>query len=103
MREVVGLKTDDLRGERQRRLFRALAARFRDVPLVDLHGTLRTRLLSLFWKGTVYRYPKYALTRRLFLLSGDVSVARRFWPAMFRNGMPPRWPRSGPRGSAGTG
>ena len=57
-------------GERQRRLFRALAARFRDVPLVDLHGTLRTRLLSLFWKGTVYRYPKYALTRRLFLLSG---------------------------------
>ena len=70
VREVVGLKTDDLRGERQRRLFRALAARFRGVPLVDLHGTLRTRLLSLFWKGTVYRYPKYALTRRLFLLSG---------------------------------
>ncbi|MCH5277205.1 MAG: glycosyltransferase family 9 protein [Desulfovibrionaceae bacterium] len=70
VREVVGLKPDDMRGARQRRLFRDLAARFRGVPLVDLHGTLRTRMLSALWQAPVYRYPKYAVTRRLFLLSG---------------------------------
>lgn len=70
VRDVVALKPDDLRGERQYRLFRRLAASFRNVPLLDLHGTLRTRVLGALWKGPVYRYPKYALTRRLFLLSG---------------------------------
>lgn len=70
VREVVGLRPDDLRGPRQGRLFRKLADRFRGVPLADLHGTLRTRLLAALWKGPVYRYPKYAVTRRLFLLSG---------------------------------
>ena len=70
VREVVGLKPDDLHGRHQYRLFLKLASRFRGVPLVDLHGSLRTRLLSALWKGPVHRYPKYGVTRCLFLLSG---------------------------------
>ena len=48
---------------------REMAGRFKGLPLVDLHGSIRSRLLSLFWKGEVFRYPKMAMQRRLFLLS----------------------------------
>lgn len=87
VREVVGLKPDDLHGERQRRLFRDLAARFQGVPLVDLHGTLRTRLLTVRWRGPVRRYPKHALARRLFLLSGG-RVGR---DVLLRHNVPQRY------------
>ncbi|MDR1490751.1 MAG: glycosyltransferase family 9 protein [Desulfovibrio sp.] len=49
---------------------RETAERFRGSPLIDLHGALRSRLLSLLWRGPVLRYPKNALARRLFLASG---------------------------------
>lgn len=38
--------------------------------LLDLHGTLRSRLLSLLWRGPVRRYPKFGLERRLLSLLG---------------------------------
>ena len=43
-----------------------LASRFKGRPLFDLHGTLRSRILAGRWKGPVYRYPKFGLSRRLF-------------------------------------
>lgn len=43
-----------------------LAAKLGPIPLVDLHGTLRSRLLSLRWKGPVHRYPKFGFYRRLY-------------------------------------
>lgn len=37
--------------------------------LLDLHGSLRTRLLSLLWKGPVRRTRRLGLERRIFLAS----------------------------------
>lgn len=87
VRDVVPLAPADGYGARQRRLFRALAARFQGVPLVDLHGTLRTRLLAVRWRGPVYRYPKHALARRVFLLSGG----RLGRDALLRHNVPQRY------------
>lgn len=49
---------------------RGLAALLPGAGLLDLHGTLRSRLLGLLWPGPVRRYPKFSLERRLFLRSG---------------------------------
>lgn len=78
---VIGLRGDQLKGREMRACFRALAEEYEGIPLLDLHGVLRTKLLSLFWKGPVHRYPKLGLSRRIFLLSGgrlcrDALLAR---------------------------
>ena len=49
---------------------RGLAASLPGAGLLDLHGTLRSRLMGLLWPGPVRRYPKLSLERRLFLRSG---------------------------------
>lgn len=43
-----------------------LARDYADHTLIDLHGTLRSRILSLRWKNSVLRYPKFGITRRLY-------------------------------------
>ncbi len=90
VRRVVGLEPDDLRGPRQRELFRRLAAELAGVPLVDLHGTLRSRLLAARWRGPVFRYPKSALARRLFLLSRGACCGA----ALLRRNVPQRYARA---------
>lgn len=52
------------------RYAQVLARQHAGSGLLDLHGTLRSRLLSLFWKGPVRRYPKFGLERRLLSLFG---------------------------------
>ena len=42
-----------------------LANLYRGWGLLDLHGTLRSRALRLFWSGPVAGYPKFSLDRRL--------------------------------------
>ncbi|WP_419788354.1 glycosyltransferase family 9 protein [Pseudodesulfovibrio sp.] len=64
--EVIALEDADLKGGAWFAKSRELAARFRGHPLIDLHDTLRSRILSLVWKGKVSRYPKFSITRRLF-------------------------------------
>ena len=54
-----------------------LARRFQGLPLIDLHGTLRSRMLALRWKGPVHRYPKFGLLRRLHRLTRSPGLARR--------------------------
>lgn len=39
------------------------------IPLYDLHGTLRSRMLSMRWKGPVLSYPKFGIKRRIFSLT----------------------------------
>ena len=56
---------------------RELVGRFRGMELLDLHGTLRSRLLSRLWRGPVRRYPKMALARRLYNSFGLDGAARR--------------------------
>jgi len=45
---------------------RQLAREFAGHELIDLHGTLRSRILSFFWKGPLRRYPKFSLERRRY-------------------------------------
>lgn len=70
---------------------RRLAAEHAGKGLLDLHGSLRSRLLSLSWRGPVLHYPKMSLRRRVFLCSGGrlggerlraSSVAQRYFMAV---------------------
>jgi ADP-heptose:LPS heptosyltransferase/Mg2+ and Co2+ transporter CorA len=63
--EVVGLTAADLKNAASS--FKELARRFAGQELLDLHASLRSRLLALLWQGRVRRYPKFSLRRRLFL------------------------------------
>jgi ADP-heptose:LPS heptosyltransferase len=67
MREVVALGDDDLRGLRWADTAARLARGHSGETLVDLHGTIRSRVLGLFWKGPVRRHPKASLERRMLL------------------------------------
>ena len=43
-----------------------LRKRYGNIPLIDLHGTLRSRILGALWPSKVYRYPKLGCSRRLY-------------------------------------
>lgn len=69
------------------RAFMGFAAKYRGVPLLDLHNNIRSRLLSLLWRGPVRRYRKYALERRIFLWSN-----KRFCEeALLKHNVPQRY------------
>jgi ADP-heptose:LPS heptosyltransferase len=67
---VIPAAPDLLHMPRMNAWFSELAARYAGHGFLDLHGTMRSRLLSMRWKGPVLRYPKLSLARRAFLLSG---------------------------------
>ena len=67
VRNVVGLDANNMRFPRFFLRMQELAAAYADCGLLDLHGTLRTRLASLLWRGPVRRYDKMGLERRLHL------------------------------------
>ncbi len=67
---IVGVSRDDVRAASMLRLFRSLSSDLAGYGLIDLHGSLRSRLLRLVWPGPVFHYPKYSMERRLFLRSG---------------------------------
>lgn len=48
----------------------SVAAAYQGWGLLDLHGTFRSRLLALCWRGPVRRYRKFTVPRRIFLASG---------------------------------
>lgn len=66
---------------------RALAKEYANHTLIDLHGTLRSRILSLFWRGPVHRYPKFDLTRRLY----DRTHAVRYRKVLEATNVPQRY------------
>lgn len=68
--EVIGLGAEDLKFPVNLHKFKKIAAEYEGCGLIDLHGSLRTMLLSKVWKGKVSRYPKLGFARRLFLVSG---------------------------------
>lgn len=63
-------EAENLRMPHMKTWFASLAADHAGWGLLDVHGTLRSRALSLVWNGPVLRYPKYGVARRAFLLSG---------------------------------
>lgn len=64
-----------------------LSSYFKGQPLIDLHGTLRSRILSARWKGPVIRYPKFGLNRRLY----DRTRAERFRVQLEKTTVPQRY------------
>lgn len=66
VQEIITLDDTTLKGKAWFKAARELACRFEGHTLLDLHGTLRSRILSFFWKGEVKRYPKFGLERRLY-------------------------------------
>ncbi|MDD3311979.1 glycosyltransferase family 9 protein [Pseudodesulfovibrio sp.] len=85
--DVVALDDAALKGSAWLREARRLAALYRGSPLIDLHSTLRSRVLSLVWRGKVRRYPKFALTRRLYAR----TRADRFRTALEALNVPQRY------------
>ncbi len=68
--EVTSPGPEDLRATGWPRYAAGLARRLAGRGLLDLHGTLRSRLLGLLWRGPVLRSPKFALERRLLAWLG---------------------------------
>lgn len=75
--QVVAVRDEDLHGAAWVKFCRALARESGHLPLVDLHGNLRTLLLRLLWPGPTRTYPKFPLTRRLFLATRHPLLAAR--------------------------
>lgn len=55
--------------------------------LLDLHDSLRSRLLRIVWKGPVRRMRRHGTARRLFLRSGG----RMFGKTLLRHNVPQRY------------
>ncbi|QJB58467.1 glycosyltransferase family 9 protein [Pseudodesulfovibrio sp. zrk46] len=66
VQDVITLDDAILKGKAWLKEAPRLASLYQGHTLLDLHGTLRSRILSFFWKGEVKRYPKFGLERRLY-------------------------------------
>ncbi|MBR3880767.1 MAG: glycosyltransferase family 9 protein [Mailhella sp.] len=66
---VIGCDENDLRGQAQPMLFRAIMEKYTDSPLLDLHRTFRTGMMARIWRDAIILYKKMALARRIFLWS----------------------------------
>ncbi len=68
--EVIALDETRLASKPWPAVARDLAAGCAGLGLLDLHGSLRSRILAALWPGTVRRHPKFSLSRRLFQRTG---------------------------------
>lgn len=74
IRQIITLDKPELTGRAWFDRAGELARTLTNMPLIDLHGTLRSRILALRWQGPVRRYPKFGLKRRLFNRLGWQSL-----------------------------
>jgi len=87
---IAGIRTlpnESLNTKAWIRQARELASEYTGHRLIDLHGTLRSRILSFFWKGPVQRYPKFGMTRRLY----DKTHMSRFRRILEATNVPQRY------------
>ncbi len=54
-----------------------IAAEYKGCELIDLHSTLRSRILAARWQGKVSRYNKFSIERRLFRLTRSARLNDR--------------------------
>lgn len=85
--EIIGLDNETLHTAEWFKKSGELAKRFAGHPLLDLHDTVRSRILSLRWKGKVHRYRKFSLTRRLY----DKTHAEKFRRLLEATNVPQRY------------
>lgn len=67
--KIEALEKNDLTRKGFSNICKKLSQQYADFPLLDLHASMRSRILSHYWKEHIYRYNKMPLLRRLFLLS----------------------------------
>jgi len=84
---VIGCDENDLRGQAQPMLFRAIMEKYTDSPLLDLHRTFRTGMMARIWRDAIILYKKMAFARRIFLW----SKGRFFGEALRRFNVPQRY------------
>jgi ADP-heptose:LPS heptosyltransferase len=91
IKEIIALEDKDLTPVNFLRFCCNFASRHGLRPLLDLHDTPRSRLLSLLMRGPALRCRKAGLKRRLFLASGGrlfrqdlraASVTQRYYAAL---------------------
>ncbi len=62
--EIIAARPEDLTD--WLRFCRKLKKEKGGLPLIDLHGNLRSHILRMLWSNYCYAYPKMSLTRRIF-------------------------------------
>ena len=77
VRNTIGLDASDMHFPHFLLRIQEIAAAYADCGLLDLHGTLRSRLMSLLWRGPVRRYDKMGLERRLHLAGRGVPFREK--------------------------
>lgn len=64
--EIIALNDSQLSGSAWLCQAYFMASKYAGLPLIDLHGSLRTRILRFFWKGKTHHYTKYSIARRAY-------------------------------------
>jgi len=85
--KIITLSDEQLKGAAWLKTAGLLARKYKKHTLLDLHGTLRSRILSLRWKGPVRRYPKLNLARRLY----SATHAERYRNILEATNVPQRY------------
>ena len=97
VREIISPAQSELKFPASLFFFRRVAAARQGWGLLDLHRSLRSRLLAFTWRGPVRRYPKFTAERRKFLKSRSpelsaflrsTSVTQRYALALFASPPP---------------
>ena len=75
--EIISLDKDDLGDIAWIVKAGEIATRYAGCELIDLHSTLRSRILAIRWRGPVSRYKKLSVERRLFKLTRSESLEKK--------------------------
>lgn len=77
IKKVIGLDKKDLGDLAWIKKAGEIADEYAGCELIDLHSTLRSRILSIRWKGKVTGYRKFSLERRLFRLTRSAGLKKK--------------------------
>lgn len=65
--QVQAVDISALKGKAYRVWCQKIAEKYKEYPLFDMHGTMRSRILRRYWQSKTFSYDKNALMRRVFL------------------------------------
>ncbi len=74
IKNVISLEKKDLGDLAWVKKAGQIAAEYEGCELIDLHSTLRSRILAARWKGKVSRYNKFSLERRMFKMTRSAKL-----------------------------
>lgn len=98
--KVVGLESHELKMPTMLGIFSGIIKQYHDFGLLDLHGTLRSHILSTLWKSralsrfswaTVRCYPKFSVERRRFLHDDKPQQKAQYSAKLLEYNVPQRY------------